>query len=66
MILSKFGYFLEKRNCRCNIVPGSPNDTILKIFNNQSNHSLEKFSNGDTVDGFKIEVYVKGSSQREQ
>lgn len=29
------------------------------------NHSLEIFSNGDTVDGFEIDLYVKGSSQRE-
>lgn len=35
---------------------------LLKYFN----HSLEIFCNGDTVDGFEIDLYVKGSSQREK
>lgn len=29
-------------------------------------HSSEIFSNGDTVDGFEIQLHVPGSSQREK
>lgn len=40
--------------------------TIFVLKNCILCHSLEIFSNGNTVDGFKIEIDVKGSSQREK